>query len=96
MHFVNTGLLAAAIILLTLPRVIERALAFGATAATVWEIGEFFAFISGSTEREYAYADTLGDLALGTLGAAIAAWVVHRMWRHGRLRDSAPLSRSLS
>jgi hypothetical protein len=41
MHLMNTGLLAAAFILLTLPRqvglgrVLERALAFGATAAIV-------------------------------------------------------------
>ena len=51
MHFMNTGLLAAAVVLLTmprgssLPRVLERSLAFGATAAIAWEIGEFFAFV---------------------------------------------------
>lgn len=102
MHFMNTGLLAAAVIMLTLSRsssllrVIERSLAFGATAAIAWEIAEFFAFISGSSEREYAYADTLGDLALGTLGAVVAASVVHRLWRQGKLADklgdSPPLS----
>lgn len=98
MHFMNTGLLAAAVIMLTLSRsssllrVIERSLAFGATAAIAWEIAEFFAFITGSSEREYAYADTLGDLALGTLGAVVAACVVHRLWRQGKLGDSPPLS----
>lgn len=97
MHFVNTGLLAAAFILLTLPRssgmgrVLERALAFGATAAIAWEVAEYFAFISRSTQREFAYADTLGDLALGAAGAVVAAIVIHRAWQRGRLLDPAPL-----
>jgi hypothetical protein len=87
MHFMNTGLLATAFILLTLPRdagfgrVLERALAFGATAAIAWEVAEFFAFISKSTEREFAYADTLGDLALGVAGALVAAIVLRWSWR---------------
>jgi hypothetical protein len=98
MHFMNTGLLAAAFILLTLPRdvgfgrVLERGLAFGATAAIAWEVAEFFAFISRSTEREFAYADTLGDLTLGAAGAVVAAVVIHRSWRRGRLRDPRPLT----
>lgn len=98
MHFMNTGLLAAAFILLTLPRdvglgrVLERALAFGATAAIAWELAEFFAFISESSERELAYADTLGDLALGAAGAVLAAVVIHRSWRGGRLLQPAPLT----
>lgn len=97
MHLMNTGLLAAAFILLTLPRdigfgrVLERALAFGATAAIAWEVAEFFAFISKSSEREFAYADTLGDLALGVFGAVVAAVVIHRSWQHGRLLDPGPL-----
>lgn len=87
MHFMNTGLLAAAVLLLTLPRsaglgrLVERALAFGATAAIAWELAEYFAFISGSVERRFAYTDTLGDLGLGTVGAVLAAVVVHRAWR---------------
>lgn len=98
MHFMNTGLLAAAFILLTLPRdvslgrVLERALAFGAPAAIAWELAEFFAFISKSSERELAYADTLGDLALGAAGAVLAAVVIHRSWRGGRLLQPAPLT----
>jgi hypothetical protein len=97
MHLANTGLLAAAFILLTLSRevgfgrVLERALAFGATAAIAWELAEFFAFLSKSTEREFAYADTLGDLSLGTAGAVVAAVVLHRSWRRGRLLDPGPL-----
>jgi hypothetical protein len=97
MHFANTGLLAAAFILLTMSRdvgfgrVLERGLAFGATAAIAWELAEFFAFLSKSTEREFAYADTLGDLALGTAGAVVAAVVLHRSWQRGRLLDPPPL-----
>ena len=91
MHFMNTGLLAAALIMLTMTsdtgfwRMLERGLAFGATAAIAWEVAEFFAFISGSSEREFAYADTLGDLSLGTVGAVVAAVAVHRLWRRDRL-----------
>ncbi len=96
MHFVNTGLIAATVILLSLHhtatriRVVERALAVGATAAILWELAEYYAFISGGTERAFAYEDTLGDLALGTLGAVVAALAIHALWDKGRLRESAP------
>lgn len=96
MHFMNTGLLAAAFILLTLPRhsslgrVVERSLAFGATAAIAWELGEYFAFLSKSSERAFAYGDTLSDLTLGVLGALVAAVLVQRSWRSGRLFDPVP------
>lgn len=97
MHFMNTGLLAAAVILLTMRRtaalmsILERALAFGATAAVAWEIAEYFAFISRSTERRFAYADTLADLGLGILGALTAVVVVHRLWLRGRLLQVEPV-----
>jgi hypothetical protein len=96
MHFMNTGLLAGAAILLSQHRsasflsVLERALAVGATGAVAWEIAEYFAFISGSTERHFAYADTLGDLGLGLLGAIMAAVAVHTLWSQGRLATAAP------
>lgn len=96
MHFMNTGLLAAAVVLLTLHRsaglgrILERCLAFGATAAIAWEVGEYFAFVSGSSERAFAYADTLGDLTLGTLGSVVAGLVLHTLWRRGRLVSAAP------
>ena len=96
MHFMNVGLLAAAVVLLTMHRttgllaVLERALALGSTAAIGWEIAEYFAFISGSSERRFAYADTLGDLGLGVLGAVVAAVVVHLLWRRGGLAETAP------
>lgn len=96
MHFANTGLIAAAVILLTLHRsapryrVVERALAVGATAAITWEIAEYFAFISGGAEHAFAYEDTLGDLGLGVLGSLTAALVIHHLWRRGQLREAAP------
>lgn len=96
MHFMNTGLLAAAVILLTLHRsaslaaTLERGLAFGVTAAVGWEMAEYFAFISKSSERAGAYTDTLGDLALGTLGTVVAAVAVHALWQRGKLASAAP------
>lgn len=96
MHFMNVGLLAAAVILLTLPRssslgaTLERALAFGATGAVAWELAEYFAFLSAAAERHSTYTDTLGDLGLGILGAVVAAWVIHTSWRHGKLHTVAP------
>ena len=38
---------------------------FGAVAAILWEVGEYFAFIRHSEELATAYSDTLGDMALG-------------------------------
>ena len=60
------------------------------TAAVSWELAEYFAFISKSAERHSAYTDTLGDLALGTLGAVVAAVVIHLAWRNGKLTSVAP------
>ncbi len=82
-HVLNPGLLAAAFILLTLPTTstlaatLERALAFGMTAAVAWEVAEYAAFISRSTEKQSAYSDTLGDLSLGAVGAVVAALIIH-------------------
>ncbi|MCW2841706.1 MAG: hypothetical protein JWR55_3189 [Aeromicrobium sp.] len=96
MHLVNTGLLTAAVILLTMHRsstlgaVVERSLAFGVSAALVWEIAEYFAFLRWSPERLGAYADTLSDMSLGAVGSVLAGVVVHRMWSRGRLTDVAP------
>ena len=96
MHLMNTGLLTAAVILLTmrhsstLGAVIERSLAFGVTAAVGWEIAEYFAFIANSSEKRHAYTDTLGDLALGSAGAVLAGIVVHWLWQRGQLMLAAP------
>ncbi|NRQ48567.1 hypothetical protein [Aeromicrobium stalagmiti] len=96
MHFANTGLLTAAVILLTMHRssslgaVVERAIAFGVSAALVWEIAEYFAFLRWSPERLGAYADTLSDMTLGAVGSLIAGVVVHALWQRGRLTEVAP------
>ncbi|KRF15307.1 hypothetical protein ASG90_11360 [Nocardioides sp. Soil797] len=96
MHFFNTGVITGAVILLTMHRsstllaTIERALAVGVTGALVWELAEYAAFLSKSWERQAAYTDTLGDLALGSVGAVVAAVLIHSLWQHGHLREAAP------
>src|SRR6266536_986132 len=78
MHFILWGFLTAGVLVAFAPRNLSRgltafvALGFGATAAVVWEIGEYFACIRSSSEIRTAYTDTLGDLGLGTLGALLA------------------------
>jgi hypothetical protein len=80
-HFVNWGLLTLAFgqLLLALPlgrlNTAGLALGFGALTAILWEFAEYFTFIRDSPEEETAYTDTLGDLALGTAGALVAATV---------------------
>lgn len=54
----------------------------GSMLAIGWELGEWYTFIRHGTELETAYQDTLGDLALGTLGSMLAGLVVGRL--HGR------------
>ena len=51
----------------------------GAMLAIAWELAEYYAFIRHGTELDTAYTDTLGDEALGTLGALVAAIVVVRV-----------------
>jgi hypothetical protein len=46
---------------------------YGAVIAILWELGEYFAFIRFSPERQTAYTDTLGDMALGLAGSIVAA-----------------------
>ena len=50
----------------------------GAILAIAWELGEWWTFIRHGTELATAYEDTLGDEALGTLGALVAGLVVAR------------------
>ncbi|MBZ5736786.1 hypothetical protein [Nocardioides mangrovi] len=101
MHFGNLALLTGGVILLTLPRsaslgaCLERALAFGATAAIIWEVGEYLAFLRLYGDRFDAYGDTLGDLCTGTVGALVGALVVHRLSHTGRITDQ-PLIRDKS
>jgi hypothetical protein len=55
---------------------------FGATAAILWEIGEYGAFVLKTAESVTAYRDTIGDLALGLSGSvvagALAGWRARR------------------
>lgn len=51
----------------------------GSMLAIAWELGEWFTFIRHGTELGSAYEDTLGDEALGTLGAVLAGVVVARL-----------------
>lgn len=84
MHFVLWTFLTAGVLLAFVPRTLSRpittfvALGFGATAAIVWEVGEYVAFVRTSPELQTAYTDTLGDLTLGTLGALLAGLLVAR------------------
>ncbi len=100
MHFFNTGLLVVAVLLLTLPRtashtaIVERSLAFGVTAAFLWEIAEYFAFLHRwDALPNRLYEDTLGDVFLGMCGSVLAGLLVHRAWRHGRLVGTEPAVR---
>jgi hypothetical protein len=54
----------------------------GAVLALGWELGEWYTFIRHGTELGTAYRDTLGDQALGTLGAGLAGLLV--AWLAGR------------
>lgn len=88
MHFVLWGFLTAGALLAFAPRDLSRgltvfvALGFGTTAAVVWELGEYVTFVRNSPELQTAYTDTLGDLALGTLGALLAGLVLYQLRRN--------------
>lgn len=81
-HFVNWALLSGGVGLLVVRARLPRwalatiTLGFGGVSAIGWEIAEYYAFIRNSDELATAYTDTLGDLALGTLGACVAATLV--------------------
>jgi hypothetical protein len=82
MHFLNWLLLTAGVLLAWSARGVSRgvvvmcAVGFGLTAALLWELGEYFAFIRTSPELTTAYTDTLGDLTLGALGSLLAGVAV--------------------
>ena len=84
-HLVNWFLLSAGIGVLLLRAEIRPAwvlgllvTGIGALLAIGWELAEWYAFIRHGTELGTAYEDTLGDEALGTLGAAVAGVLVAR------------------
>jgi hypothetical protein len=94
MHFALWAFLTAGVLLAFAPRDLSRALTvftalgFGATAAVVWELGEYVAFVRTSPELQTAYTDTLGDLALGTVGALIAGLITHQARAHHPTRST--------
>ena len=51
----------------------------GALLAILWELAEWYTFIRHGTELDTAYEDTLGDMALGTLGALLAGLLIARI-----------------
>lgn len=87
MHFLLWALLTAGVLTAFAPRGLSRgltafvALGFGATAAVVWELGEYFAFVRHSAELRTAYTDTLGDISLGGLGALLAGLIIFQARR---------------
>jgi hypothetical protein len=94
MHFALWALLTAGVLLAFTAGTTSRgltvmvALGFGTTAAVIWELGEYVTFVRHSAELQTAYTDTLGDLALGTLGAQLAGLVV------GQVRRSVTIPRA--
>ena len=64
----------------------------GAVLAIGWELGEWYTFIRHGTELDTAYEDTLGDLALGTLGSWCAGFVVLARRRRTRREPVGPVS----
>ncbi|MCW2920265.1 MAG: hypothetical protein JWL76_139 [Thermoleophilia bacterium] len=64
----------------------------GAMLAIAWELGEWYTFIRHGTELDTAYEDTLGDEALGTLGAIVAGLVLAHVLR--RRRDAVTADRT--
>jgi len=86
-HYVNWLLLLAGLGLLV-AREVRPAWAMallitglGTILAVGWELGEWFTFIRHGTELDTAYEDTLGDLALGTLGSLTAGLLLSRRRR---------------
>lgn len=94
-HFLNWAILTLAFgqLLLHFPygkwTMAALAVGFGAVAGIFWEIAEYFTFVRNSPELATAYTDTLGDLALDTVGAVVAALITAWVLRE-RVYRSAP------
>jgi len=89
-HFAHWLLLTAGVLLAWHPDrrtgcgvVVMVGLGFGATAAVLWELGEYAAFLRTLPTYAFVYPDTLGDLTLGTSGSLLAGLLVAL---HRRLR----------
>jgi hypothetical protein len=96
-HLVNWLLLGIGIGLLLQRGGVEPPWALGALVAGIgavlavgWELAEWYTFIRHGTELQTAYEDTLGDEALGTLGAGLAGALVAR----GRRRNGPGADRT--
>ena len=95
-HFANWLFLSLGIGVLLLrtrlgPWVRRARPAFGATAAIVWELGEYVTFIrTNEDEFDTAYTDTLGDLTFDLVATLIAAGVIFYAAR----REEEPASAS--
>lgn len=89
-HFVNWALLCGGLGLLMVHGIgmpwarVLLVTGLGAVLAIAWELGEWYAFIRHGTELDTAYQDTLGDEALGTLGALVAGLILARHVRRAR------------
>ena len=68
---------------------VALALCWAVTTAVLWEFAEFATFVQDSPEAATAYADTLGDLALGMTGGLVAALVTARLAPLARLSSAA-------
>lgn len=93
MHFMNAVLVSAAFLLLTTDsttpflRLVERSVAVSVTFSLIWELWEYYSFVTESREFAGAYADTIGDFSLGWVGAVvgtIAVWAGRWAQRVGR------------
>jgi len=71
-------------------------LGWAVTTAVLWELAEFATFVQDSPEAATAYADTLGDLALGMAGGLVAAFVTARLSTLPSTAPAAPPSGSAS
>ena len=92
-HLGNWALHTSAIVLLVRGRLapvaaVAAGLAWAATTAILWELAEYVAFVPNSPEAATAYADTLGDLALGLIGGAVASIML--AWWSSRRGIPAP------
>jgi hypothetical protein len=81
-HFINWVFLCLGLALVIAPALrpawvlVALVTGFGCILALGWELGEWYTFIRHGTELDTAYEDTLGDMALGTLGSLVAGFLV--------------------
>jgi hypothetical protein len=86
-HFVNWVFLCLGLALVIAPTLrpawvlVALVTGFGCVLALGWELGEWYTFFRHGTEIDTAYEDTLGDMALGTLGSLVAGFLVLRLGR---------------